>query len=147
MTIDILIRQDHAALLKQAKAMSTTDKPAQARACFHALKALLVTHSHAEEAVVYRALDRLGIVTVREATQEGQVEHSLCDHLMAQLATGKADAALWKARAKVLYELLDHHINEEHQEMLPLLDKHFDAAQRAALAKRFEARKTALVGE
>ena len=30
--------------------------------------------------------------------------------------------------------------------MLPLLDKHFDTAQRAALAKRFEARKAALTG-
>lgn len=147
MTIDTLIRKDHTALLKQAKAMSTTDKPAQARASYNALKALLVAHSRAEEAVVYRALDKLGMATVREATQEGEVEHSLCDHLMAQLAKGKADSALWKARAKVVYELLDHHIEEEHQEMLPLLDKHFDAAQRAALAQRFEARKTALMGE
>jgi hemerythrin-like domain-containing protein len=147
MTIDTLIRQDHTVLLKQAKAMSTTDKPVQARAHYKALQALLEAHSRAEEAVVYRALDRLGMATVREATQEGEVEHSLCDHLMAQLAKGKADSALWKARAKVVYELLVHHIEEEHQEMLPLLEKHFNVAQREALAKRFEQRKGALMGE
>lgn len=144
MTIDTLIRQDHSALLQHAKAMSTADDPAKARASYTALKALLVAHSRAEESVVYRALDKLGLPTVQEATQEGEVEHSLCDHLMAQLARGKADSALWKARAKVVFELLDHHIEEEHQEMLPLLDKHFDTARRAALAKRFEARKAAL---
>jgi hypothetical protein len=146
MTIDTLIRQDHTALLKQAKAMSSTDDPALARANYTALKALLVAHSRAEESVVYRALDKLGLTTVREATQEGEVEHSLCDHLMAQLARGKADSALWKARAKVVFELLDHHIEEEHDDMLPLLEQHFDAAQRAALATRFEARKAALMG-
>lgn len=145
MTIDTLLRQDHAALLKQAKMMSTTDKPAQARACYSALKALLEAHSRAEEAVVYRALDKLGMTSVREATQEGEVEHSLCDHLMALLAGGRPNSALWKARAKVVYELLDHHIEEEHEEMLPLLTRHFDAPQRAALARRFEARKAALV--
>lgn len=147
MTIDTLIRQDHTALLKQAKAMSTANNPLQARACYKALKGLLEAHSRAEEAVVYRALDRLGIATVREATKEGEVEHGLCEHLMAQLAKGKADSALWMARAKVVYELLDHHIEEEHQEMLPLLDKNFDKAQRAVLAKRFEARKAALMPE
>jgi hemerythrin-like domain-containing protein len=147
MTIDTLIRQDHTALLKQAKVMSTANNPVQARACYKALEGLLEAHSRAEEAVVYRALDRLGMVTVREATQEGEVEHSLCDHLMAQLANGKPGSALWKARAKVVYELLDHHIEEEHEEMLPLLERHFDKAQRAVLAKRFETRKAALVHE
>lgn len=146
MTIDTLIRADHTTLLQQAKAMCSTDDAPQARAAYTALKDLLVAHSRAEESVVYRALDKLGLATVQEATQEGEVEHSLCDHLMARLARGKADSALWKARAKVVCELLEHHIDEEHQEMLPLLDKYFDTAQRAALAKRFEARKAALMG-
>lgn len=130
MTIDTLIRADHTTLLQQAGAMCSANDPEQARAAY-ALKALLEAHSCAEESVVYRALDKPGLATVQEATQEGEVEHSLCDHLMARLARGKADSALWTARAKVVCELLEHHIDEEHQEMLPLLHKRFEARKAA----------------
>ena len=143
MTIISIIRRDHAELLKQAKAMSTAGDDAQARAIYTSLKALLVAHSRAEEAVVYRALNQLGLEAIRKATQEGEVEHSLCDHLMTKLARGKPASALWQARARVVYELLEHHLEEEHQEMLPLLSRHFDEPQRAAMAQRFEARKAA----
>jgi hemerythrin-like domain-containing protein len=146
MTIVTLLRKDHGELLAQAKAMSTAQDPTQARACYTALKALLVAHSRADETVVYRALDSLGIPTVQAATQEGEVEHGLCDHLMAYLARGKPEAALWKARAQVVYELLEHHIEEEHTDMLPLLSKHFSAEERAALGHSFEARKRELMG-
>ena len=144
MTIVSAIRLDHTHLLKEAKSMSQAKDPAVARAHYAALKKLLLAHSGAEESVVYRALDKLDRGDVREATREGEVEHRLCDHLMSLLARGKADSPRWKARAKVVYELLDHHIEEEHKEMLPLLEKSFDADQRAALAQRFEARKAAL---
>jgi hemerythrin-like domain-containing protein len=145
MNIVDCIKQDHSALLKTSKAMSTAEDPATARGHYSALKLLLVAHSRAEEAVVYRALDKLGLKTVKEATQEGEVEHSLCDHLMALLGRGKADSPRWKARAKVVYELLEHHIEEEHQEMLPLLVKHFEATALVAMGERFEARKQALM--
>jgi hemerythrin superfamily protein len=146
MTIVSIIRKDHIQLLADAKAMCKADDPARARAHFLSLKALLVPHSRAEEVVVYRALDKLDVKSVREATQEGEVEHSLCDHLIALLARGQAKSPLWKARAQVVYELLEHHIEEEDKEMLPLLSQHFDNEQQANLAKRFEARKAALIG-
>ena len=132
-----MIRQDHVKLLQLAKQMALTPSPAVAHASFLALKALLSAHSKAEELVVYKALDKLGLRSVSKATKEGEVEHALCDHLMGKLSRGKADSALWRARACVVQELLEHHVEEEHQEMLPLLEKHFDAEGLGSMARRF----------
>ena len=41
---------------------------------------------------------------------EGFVEHSLLDELLTTLASTDAGTDRWKANAKVLHELLEHHI-------------------------------------
>ena len=41
----------------------------------------------------------------------------------------------WKAHAKVLHELLEHHVKEEEGEMFEELGEHFDEAQREGMAK------------
>lgn len=141
MEITQCLREDHRALLDLSKRMSRADSATEARALYRQLDKLLKAHSSAEEAVVYVALDSLGQKKLSDTTREGEVEHSLCDHLMAQLGSERATQALWRAKAMVVYELLEHHIEEEHKDMFPVLRKHFDAPARAALGQAFERRK------
>jgi hemerythrin superfamily protein len=145
MDITELLQMDHDELLRLSRRMGQQGDPQDAKALYRELRALLVAHSRAEEAVVYRALDKLGQVKLAEATQEGEVEHSLCDHLMGLMARGRAESAVWKARAAVVHELLDHHVQEEKDEMFPTLRKHFDAQARAAMGQQFERRKALLL--
>lgn len=48
------------------------------------------------------------------------------------IARGKPESPSWKAKAKVVLELLDHHIEEEHSEMFTLMGTHFSPEQRNA---------------
>lgn len=144
MTIVASILLDHADLLMEARRMCETADPAQARVHCLALKGMLVVHSVAEESVVYRAVDALGIHSLHETTLEREVEHSLFDHLLIVLSRATAGSALWHACAKAAHELLVHHIENEHRTLLPLLEQRFDPQRRASLATRFDARKAAL---
>jgi hemerythrin superfamily protein len=135
------LQSDHDAMLRLSRRVARTKDTQQAKAHCLELRALLRSHSRAEEEIVYPALDALGLSKLALATDEGMVEHGLCDHLAGRLVRANSDRPLWKARAMVLHELLEHHLQEENDEMLPVLRAKFDAPARAALGEHFERRK------
>jgi hemerythrin superfamily protein len=137
MDITRCLKTDHAQLRKLARQMSKPRGPDQAKQAYTALRQALTVHSRAEEVVVYGALDALGRKPIQAATREGAVEHDLCDHLMGLLARGSAESPQWRARAMVVYEMLDHHLEEEEEEMFKWLNQHFDAPARQALGDAF----------
>lgn len=141
--MDILhaLRADHEQALKTARRITETDDAREARTLYRELAQALAAHSRAEEAVVYAALKRTGDDAARDIAFEGAVEHTLCDQLIGEMATGRAGSDGWQARAKVVYELLQHHIEEEHDDMFKRIRRHFDAAERQRMAARFEQAK------
>jgi len=145
MDIRNCLKKDHVEALATAQEMSATDSPERARSLFAALRVALTAHSRAEEKIVYNALKRSKRDDAVELAHEGEVEHALCDDLLAQMARGKANSENWKAKATVVYELLQHHIEEEHAEMFKQLGELFTAAELSAMGERFEAAKDMLV--
>lgn len=142
------LRADHEEALRTAHRITQTDDAREARTLFRELAQALGAHSRAEEAVVYTALKRTKDDAARDIAFEGAVEHSLCDKLIEEMAAGRAGSDGWQARARVVYELLQHHIEEEHEDMFKRIRKHFDAAERQGLAERFEeAKQQHLAGE
>jgi hemerythrin-like domain-containing protein len=135
------LRDDHEAALATAREMSETDDPARARKLFRSLKKALGAHSRAEEAVVYGALKRLGEDGPVALAHESEVEHALLDSLLAEMEASRASSAAWQARAKVAFELLAHHIEQEHDQMFALLRRHFDTKARELMAARFARRR------
>jgi hypothetical protein len=141
MDIRTHLKADHEQALAVAQEMAETDDAQHARTLYKELKAALTAHSRAEEKVVYAALNRSKREDAVEMAHEGEVEHGLCDELLAQMARGKSDSQTWKAKATVVHELLEHHIEEEHDEMFKQLGELFSAAELAAMGERFEAAK------
>ena len=76
---------------------------------------------------------------------KGFIEHSLVDDLLERLNKGAADNDSWKAEAKVLYELLQQHIEEEQRDVFSDLGEHFATEELAAMGERFEATKQSLL--
>ena len=131
-TFPDLLKADHQAGLELARVMAKADDGDTARRTHKKLRAGLTAHSRAEEAVVYSALKRLGNDKALEMAHEGDVEHGLGDQLLAELARGKPESPSWKAKAKVVLELLDYHIEAEHSEMFTPIGTHFSPEQRNA---------------
>lgn len=135
------LREDHQRLLDLANHIPEADDPAQARKLFHQLKEALTRHERAEEQVVYAALSDLGENRALRRAHEGSVEHELADRLLQQCTRGRADAPIWKARMKVLSQLLERHVQAEESEAFELLGKHFDSDDLAKMGERFEEHK------
>lgn len=82
----------------------------------------LILHTAIEEEIFYPA--------VREAAKEGDdmideatVEHASAKELIQQLLDMDPDDDLFDAKVKVLGEQIDHHVEEEEEEMFPQAKK------------------------
>lgn len=138
------LKRDHEELLELTEALCEGSGGENRRQRFAQFKELLGAHSRSEEIVVYRALERVGDAESKEFALEGTVEHGSVDSLVAKLSRMRdldGDKAL--AHFKVIKELLEHHIDEEHTEMFKQLGKHFSSEELASMGERFEAAKAA----
>ena len=144
-----LLHHDHEEITLLTEVIASDESRQKRTAAFARLKPLLTAHARAEELAVYNPLIAVkGSPDSRAMGNEGFVEHSLVDALIAQISsTHPAGSDLWNARAKVLREMLEHHIDEEEKEVFEELGEHFDDERREQMADDFESRKAALLGQ
>jgi hemerythrin-like domain-containing protein len=144
-----LLHVDHQAILDLARRLADASRAPGRKALVRELKPLLVAHSRAEEASVYRPLMNLrNSPASRMAGNECMVEHNLTDIVLERLTnTADARSDMWRAHAKVLRESLQHHIIEEESEVFTHLAEHFSDADRVHMGADFVARRSALLSQ
>jgi hemerythrin superfamily protein len=103
----------------------------------------LTAHSRAEEKVLYAGLKKTE--EGKDQALEGAVEHDVADRLIEDLKkNSNTQSDEWSARCGVLQELLEHHIEEEEDEMFKTARKLFDAKALEKMGDEFLAEKTRL---
>lgn len=132
MSIIETLARDHRALEQMLGELSSiaSSEPRQRITAFSDLQTLLQAHSRAEEEVVYRQLREQ--LPEEEKILEAFEEHHVADVLLQELASACPGGAAWCAKAKVLEEVLRHHVKEEELSLFPMLTENFsDEALRA----------------
>ena len=143
-----LLIKDHDEAKAIAKEMHEASTAQHRKALLAKLKPALTAHSRAEERVVYNALLRVRADDPSHVlADEGFVEHSLLDELLSTLSSTDAGTDHWKANAKVLHELLEHHIEEEQSDVFAKLGDHFDRDKLEAMGAQFLRDKAAVLRE
>ncbi|HEX3896871.1 MAG TPA: hemerythrin domain-containing protein [Rudaea sp.] len=133
-----LLKKDHDEAKALAKQMHEATAATRRMALLAKLKPALTAHSRAEERAVYTALLRVRSDDPSHVlADEGFVEHSLLDELLMTLASTDAGTDRWRANAKVLHELLEHHITEEQSDVFAKLGDHFERDQLEAMGAQF----------
>lgn len=146
---DLLIA-DHravAGVFVELKRALEADAPDQARCLelFATVDALLTPHARAEEELVYPAF-----ATEEDAEDpvaEGREEHALVHQLCAEIKALREVNQVWCAKAKVLMDLVEHHVREEENEMLPKGKRALNGEEAAALGAEFLAGKERIAAE
>ncbi len=111
-----LLKEDHRKVEQLFQSFEEADGRSRQGIADEAFKAIEV-HAKIEETLVYPA--------IREATgeedlvDEANEEHHVVTLLIKELKKMKASAEGYKAKFKVLSELVKHHIEEEEKEMFP----------------------------
>lgn len=134
-----LLSRDHDDVRAMAGRMIEARGGERRRAILKELRIALTAHSRAEETTVYKPVMAVETGNGAEFAREGMVEHAIVDDLLLKLLRSrKPDSEDWKAMAIVLAEVLERHIAEEQEALFAALAVRFDAAERAAMAERFE---------
>jgi hypothetical protein len=122
-----MLHNDHDEIRELTNQLINAERSSSRKSIIKKLKPLLTAHSRAEEDAVYKSLMTLeASIDSRLAGNEGMVEHNLADIVLGRLAgTPDASTDMWRAHAKVLHELLEHHIKEEEDDVFKTSESTF----------------------
>ena len=107
---------------------------------FATIDALLSPHARAEERLVYPAFAQAS-EDARDPVAEGVEEHALVHLLIAQIKELPEVNQEWCAKAKVMMDLVEHHVREEEGEQFSAARKGVRKADAIDLGAQFEAAK------
>jgi len=141
---DILdtLKQDHEDVAEMLEKLVESTTAAQRRSLLTSIKEALVPHLRAEEKVVYDAVGALRGKEQKIHSEEGYLEHALGDKTLQQLGKMKDPMSPeFSAGAKVLKELVEHHVEEEEKNLWADVKEHFSDDDRIAMNKKFLAAK------
>jgi len=123
-----------------AKLETTTERGVKTRAeLFATIKGELTLHEIIEEEIFYPELKAHPKAT--DLILEGYEEHHVVDLLMSELEALDVADETWGAKALVMKENVEHHIEEEEGEMFKTARQVFDRAELVDLGERMAARK------
>jgi hemerythrin superfamily protein len=146
---DILdtLQAEHDEVQELLGKLANSENARDQKALVAKIKAALVPHTKAEEKVVYDAVLALKGADAKVDGNEGYIEHGLASETLKKLDKLTANTPEFKAAAKVLKELVDHHIQEEESNIWARVKDNFSGEQRARMNRDFlSAKKKIKIG-
>ena len=136
-----LLKADHEkmkGLLNELEA--TTERGVKTRTeLFATIKGELTLHEIIEEEIFYPELK--AHPKAKDVVLEAYEEHHVVDLLMGELEALDVADETWGAKALVMKENVEHHMEEEEGDMFKKARQVFEAAELDELGQRMEARK------
>ena len=133
-----LLKADHekvAGLFEQLEAASGKAK----LSVFNQIRAELELHAQIEEKIFYPALEKPE--ETHDLTLEAYEEHAVVKKLLKELGSSRNANEEWEAKAKVLQENVEHHVEEEEGELFPKAESALSPEQLETLGQKMEAEK------
>ena len=124
-----LLKADHQKVAELFDELESADGKAKLQV-FEQIRTELELHAYIEEKVFYPALEKPK--ETHDLTLEAYEEHDVVKKLLQQLSRARTANDEWEAQAKVLRENVEHHVEEEENEL-------FEKAEAALGEERIEA--------
>jgi hemerythrin-like domain-containing protein len=136
-----LLLEDHRKVKGiMAELEPTTERAVKTREeLFSKLKLELTVHEIIEEEIFYPTLRQHP--KAEDIVLEGYEEHHVVDLLLGELSGLSVDDETWGAKAKVMIENVEHHIEEEEGDMFKKARQVFDPAELQQLGDAMTQRK------
>ena len=111
-----LLKEDHRKVEELFEQLESARGAAKLRV-FEQIKMELDLHTHIEEKIFYPALEKPR--QTHDLTLEAYEEHDVVKKLLKEMSKAKSATEEWEAQAKVLQENVEHHVEEEENELFP----------------------------
>ena len=141
---DILdtLQAEHDEVQDLLQRLTESDTAREQKSLVSQIKQALVPHTKAEEEIVYTPIAALSGEKTKIDGAEGFTEHALASATLLQLDSLTPNTPEFKAAAKVLKELIEHHVKEEERNIWSDVKENFSNEQRAQMNRDFlEAKK------
>ena len=140
-----LLTKDHETVRGLLKRLDATKTPAQRKALYEQVRDEVQVHAQIEEEIFYPAF-RSAAEDQDDAKLffEAKEEHHIVDVVMDEIAGGDPAGAPYAAKCKVLKDLIEHHAEEEEDEMFPHARKLMGKDALVDLGRRLAERKKEL---
>jgi hypothetical protein len=139
-----LLREDHhrfRTMLDEGEGTTERAKKTR-RELLDRLDALMKAHEQYEEKFLYEPLREYQ--RTKDNVLEGYEEHHVCDVIVAELRRLDVSDERWGAKFAVLKENLEHHLQEEEEEMFKKARTLLDKSELVALGEKMQAMKRQL---
>ena len=133
-----LLKADHRKV-EQLFAQLESASGKQKLQVFEQIKTELELHTHIEEKIFYPAVEEPE--ETHDLTLEAYEEHAVVKNLLKELSRARTANDEWEAQAKVLQENVEHHVEEEENELFPKAESALDEEEIEDLGARMEAEK------
>ena len=137
-----MLKSDHATVKRLLRELNASTTVRQRERLCSQIERELKTHAQIEEEIFYPAFKEAAESTKNENLfYEASEEHRLVDVELPSLMAADPKSHEFQAHAKVLLDLIEHHVKEEEGEMFVAARKLFEDAQLRELGDRMETRK------
>lgn len=133
-----LLKADHQKVAELFEQLESAGGQGKLRV-FEQIKTELELHTHIEEKIFYPAVEKPE--ETHDLTLEAYEEHDAVKQLLRELSRARTANAEWQAKAKMLQENVEHHVEEEENELFPKAESALGNEEIERLGERMEAEK------
>ena len=142
------LHEDHEEVSGLIERMLKTEDNKERGEIFKEMMSKLLAHSHAEQNVLYKKMEKSDNEKSRTFAYEGENEHQIVETQLQQMARARNKASeQWTAQASVLKDLIEHHVQEEESTAFGCARGEFDGATLEKMADQFRKQKEKLLQE
>lgn len=142
------LHKDHQEVSGLIEQIMNTDEGSERTSLFKEMMSMLLAHSHAEQQVLYKKMEKSDNEKVRKFALEGTNEHQIVEQQLQQMAKARNKATeQWTAQLTVLRELVNHHVKEEESTGFSCARSEFDKDQLEKMGPQFQRQKQRLMAE
>lgn len=138
-----MLKKDHELVQKLLTQLDNTRESAvdRRKALLQKIEQELKIHTDIEEQIFYPAYKEAVSSSDEHIYYEAVEEHGVVDWVLPQLRSTAMDTVEFSAKAKVLKDLIEHHVEEEETEMFPKARKALGTPRLRELGELMKMRK------
>ena len=140
-----LIKADHRRVETLFSEIEGTDEPQKLYECFNQLYNALNVHVEVEEQTFYPAIRQCQ--DTEKLVDEAQSEHAEAKQMLEELEFLSPTSAEFKQKIGSLKQAIQHHVQEEENEVFSKVRECMSQKEREQLGSEFEALKSRLQSE
>jgi hemerythrin superfamily protein len=134
-----MLKEDHQKVADLFEELDSKEEMGKMKRLFDQIKKELETHTYIEENVFYPAMERHE--ELRDLVKEAYEEHRQVKALLGAISGLTRDRDKFYAKMKVLKDSVEHHVEEEEDELFPKVEDIYDDEQLELLGQELAAAK------